>query len=596
MQHIAIYLWTSETMSMRCTAHLVSEKLKTLTDTILAGCRLIDLATRPENRHKIVSPDVFRRFMSLRVEVRCDMIRRFAKVRGLASFPDTAYADTHSLATQSTEQPHYSKKHMPTLGSPHAQSMEAWRLTLDTTKTQLLDTTFAPRSSIAFSHLYAAEMYAPLLGIISSPDDHVYRVMAEAAASLSMLRWMDFLYALGPIKTLCEPVATAYKALANDYDRSYPVPRIDMLSVIVGDAMKCQHRSAREMRISRIGITEHCLTKEILPRITRTHVDIVLSGQSHDAFNMVGYLRCASLTWDHMGTAFFASLHCSFLSALAEKGVCSSTSWASLSESEKNALRSQVLGISPSESERCALAAAVTPEFWDLYCAVTASHEKWLSPDFERSIAGLPWPLQSVLWRTIMNAKVDPLRFFNGHHDQIFYILRRSLIDPLNVKALEEGKPALAIPALVAFHRCQVACAFSDDWGPKEPSDPTDAELRIIHNPTLSLQSWKVFERCSLIERLPLVAALFRYRDMLIKKGYEWKYDALIEMDVVSLICDSVDAILFPPADVVAVLLHYLPQCAGQLKQHVIDGNSWEVAFAKRFDLPLQDVMLRMNG
>ncbi|WP_347558397.1 hypothetical protein [Robbsia sp. KACC 23696] len=594
---ITTYLPMSDVMSLRCTARVVQKHLKVVTDAIRGGCRMIAHLAQDENVRSRCSPASIEKLLTLRLEARCDMIKRYARQAGLSC---------HVLAVNKVEPSwalkcRYFAQQCPPIGSEHQRSMRSWRMMIDTTNAALCVVTLDATQSIPLCDLFAADMYAPLLGVISDPAAHIRNVMDKAAATLSTLRWMDFLYAVEPLKELWPPIGQAYRALNIDFDHTYPMPRIEVFSAIVRAAIMGSHgasRSVREMCLERIRMSPECLAEQILPCVTRSLADWVVVDRFARGFDLCWQLKGVAQKWGDDDGSFVASLHHSLLTALAKRAYGDGMPWSMLAEPTRVALCTRVLGIPACDSALYGLTASRMPEFWRLYFEITDPRPVPLSPSAESRIDALPWPLQAVLWRIASDIYADPARALRGDLLNVYQEMSSARVDSVCNQAMDVAQHAFAIPAMQALFRWKVTRACEAVWDATEAGESPACSEEISHAvryPEFTAPAWAVFERCTRLERLPFVAALFSYRRVLARCGYDWTYEAVISQDVVTFLCDPHAQLTCPSSDIINVLLHYLPSCKVHLPEYRVDPDGWELAFVKRFDLSSADVAYALH-
>lgn len=590
---IVTYLRTSETMTLRCTGSAVQRQLKVITDAILEGCWMIDGLPQEGPAESNASSQIIDALSSLRFEARCDMLQRYARQVGMDGFDFAAHGLAGKADARTALYSHYFAKKFLASESARIASVLAWRRTVNMTKAVLLNDTKSASPSIALSQLYAAELYAPLLGIIADPHAHVRCVMDEAAATLSTLRWIEFLYAVFPLKDILAPVETAFQVLAVEFDRAYPMPRIEVLATVVGEAMKIPHRqSVREICLHRIGLTSAYVADQITPRIAESVTTWLLSDATVRAADLQWRLTMLAERWGDDDGAFASALHLSFLNAVAKNAYCESMPWSRLSEAVRITMCTRVLGIAPCESAQCGLKGTVIFDFWGLYYKLADPMLATLSAGVESKIDALPWPLQAALWRLTAETHSDPQSALTRFPGQGFHALSIERIDALCTQALQEGRPKFALAALIAALRWQVirACeSIWDDPSTVEPAHSLREMARAGKRVSFPLAAWSVFECCSLADRLPFIAALFSYRDLLQQCGYYWQYEAVVAKDMVAFMVDADSRLIRPPCDVIHALLHHLPSCGERLPEFIADPENWEAAFSRRFDLTLTD-------
>lgn len=583
---ITTYLSTSEKRALGSTAHATQRQLKGVTDAILSGCGMIDLASQRAGTPSLSASAVIAGMASFRVEIRCSMLKRYAAQLGMLSHVVAIrnIEPTWAMKCRYFEKPDFESS------SDQKASMRSWTSAVDSTKTALCGMTFDLPRSIARSDRYVAEMYAPLFGVISDPETHIRRVMNEAAANLPMHRWMEFLHALVPIKDVWTPIAEAIDALATEYDRSYPQPRMAVLASIVQAAMTVPHgKPMRDVCLNRFGISPQDLTARLIPRVTESVVASLLAQIATPGRTVRARLQWFIGSWADVEGTIAASLHQSFLTALAKDRLDRTTPWASLSEPVRAALRTSVLDIGPSEGDRYGLAGSEIIDFWGLYFEIKDRNALVLAIDVSARLDALPWPLQATLWRVAADAHADPHRAARGLACPMLHHLSVEQVDRLCVRALQDGMPQRAIPALQAALKWELtrACG-SEAGGPKQfalssymaPSTHVETHLRCT--PVAMM----ILEACTAAQRLPFVAMLSAYRELMIKCGYTWTFEALISNDIRVLLSDPTFCLTRPSPDVVQVLRHYLPVLWESLPESRLGRTAGKAAFEKRFDLP----------
>lgn len=586
------YLLTSEAMSLRGAARVVQKHLRVVTDSILDGYRMIEGWAQDRPVQARAAPEVIGKLLTLRLEARCDAIRRYARRAGMACSSESGHIALSKAEPLQTLTNRYYKLRSADAASPDAQAALAWRLTIDTTKSALLNATFDASQSIGLSDLYAAEMYAPLLGLIPAPYDHSRRIVRDAEATLSRLRWMDFLFAVDPLKDVCSAIGAANYTLLADFDRHYPRPRIDVLGKMVHTAFSFPLlRSVRDKCLNQFGIGAHCLAEEIIPRVTAAIAESVFTDPFMRATEIPTHLGLLAERWGSDNGAFAASLHQSFLSLLAKKSGSRSAVREGQTETYRTAIKNCVLGIATSDIDLGGLGGHTLFDFWGLYFEMTDPVAVVVFPTTAQRIERLPWPIKACLWRLASEMEADHQRAMHGQFNGSFQGMSAKSVEALCIQALADGKPQYAIPALQASIKWIVARETRAMWSARMRPQSSFAE-NVDHAarwPVISEAEWSIFAACSLAERLPFVATLFACRNAVKRCGYEWTYDAMIAEDVVDFLCHPGSSLTRPSTEVVAVLLHHLPLCGQRLPEFSLGPNAGKSACSKRFDLPFSD-------
>lgn len=599
LRHLITYLWTSDTMALRCSAQVVKRNLAVWADAILDGCQRIDHVMEGGNLHSISSPEVIAEFLTVRLDVRCNLIARYAKQAGLKCFTESGYIDPESRESSLELRRRYMQR--PSYGSPNekSQSEASWRRLIDTTKSMLRDTVFDISQSVALSNLYAAEIYAPLLSVISDPVAHASNVVKEAYANLSPLRYMDFLYAVRPVKVSCEPVGKVYYTLVSEFDRGMPIPRVDVFAPMIYEFFSIlEWSSVREVCLRRIGISAQSLADDITPRVTPYVVETILRNPFLSGMEKGTYLRSIVSNWGDDDGSFAISLHQSFVHALAKKKNGESKPWSSLSEPVRTSMLTSVLSIPSGDTKSYGLEGRAIVEFWALYFEICCPNAFRFSREVTERVQELPWPLQATLWALAADIHAVPERtLLDGAVKHDMLAVFSDQLDTLYTEALNARRPQCAMRLLRAELRWRMTQACSLFWnetsvlGIQALTEHTEVSPRIRQHVSFSDTSWRIFETCSVSERLPFVAALFGYRDLPKIGALDQQYGALVSKTVSSFLCDPLSALTQPSREIVAVLLHYLPSCITGVPEYVFELDARNVAIAKRFDLPLADVM-----
>lgn len=594
-ERITTTLWTSEVLLLRSTGRTLQARLKVVTDAIMDGCRMIDHAARCRVQGPLSVPDMIEKLMTLDVGVRCEMFKRFAKLEASAGRTQTADGTVEKPKSVEALSDRYLLKRSGAAGGQDALAAHAWRRAVDKTKVDLRAVTIGVSCGEALMNLYVAEMYAPLLSVVADPRVHVKQVMAEAFGTLSRLQWAEFLFCLSRIRSVDVSIQTAQMVLVDDFDTSYPTPRPTVLASIVYAAMLyIRPVSVREWCLNHCGITPQRLATEVIPRITLTFVD-----HSARCLGVAGfYLRIRStlrLLVHQLGSddpEFAARLHRYFLVAFAEKSCPEGTRWRSLPRSVRADMTMKVLDLLPSVCELYDIKGRDVAAIWSAYFGVFDPNEVVLPAGVASDIDVLPWPLQATLWRLVADRHADPQCAFDGRAKKVYHNLTVERVDALCAKALEDARPALAIPALQAALKWEVTRACTARSGSLPGSafsrvlGPVERRLRYLACTPMSAQ---IIDQCTVAERLPFVATLFSYRELLLKCGYTWTFDTMISADMETFLCDPTSGLFRPSDDVIRVLSHYAPLYRERLPEFVLGPLAWEAAFAKRFDLPLAD-------
>lgn len=578
---IVTYLSTSEALSLRGTAVAVQKALQHVTGSILDGYRTLDKVMQSEKQAPVCRLESIEVLCGIGLPARAEMMKRYARSAGLARRIAFATGGKHEPEPTRALRTRYFEKHTATSKSEHEKVSTAWAKAIDQTKAALRDMTFDMSCSTALSDLYAADMYAPLLGLVSNPEAHVRQVM-DAAEKLSMRCWMDFLYAVEPLIDVCPSISAGYKSLTANFDRRYPMPRIDVLAAIVRRLMMSSGLDpVRDVCLHRMGIDPQCLAESITPSITQSIAEAILSDPLVRGISVAHRLQMYAQRWDNEDTHFAASLHLSFIDALARRAYRGSMQWLTLPESARRTLRTRVLGIAPGDSEKYGLSGRAIFDFWGLYFEIADPNTVVQSPKLASRIDALHWPLQARLWQLSAEGREDPHIPFAGPEKNVFQVLCSKRVDILCTQALMARKPAIAMSALQAVLKWQVIQACESFWRDSKTGVPR----RAAECPELSRIAWTAFECCTPAERLTFVAALFSYRDVLTQCGYVWDFQAMISQDVVSFLCDPRNALVCPAQAVVDVLMHYLPLCGDRLPEFALGPGACGAALAKRLDL-----------
>ncbi|WP_347558390.1 hypothetical protein [Robbsia sp. KACC 23696] len=594
-REIVTHLLTTETMSLRCTARVVFRHLEQVTDAIIDGCRIVDQATLGGIFDVTSAPVLLDNLMTLRLETRCSLLRRYAKQGGMARLEASGPSGTGKSEPIHQRKLRYFTRHALTSGSRLENSVRAWRWAVAMTKAELHEARYDVSGSVALSELFAAEMYAPLARVVANPAEHMRRVVNEAYSTLSMPRWIDFLHATQDLRTICNPIARAYRALSASIDSRFPLPRLAVIASIVHASMTSPRgKQLRAICLNRIGLSPECLNDQIVPRVTDAIVESILLDPFLRGMDVPYRLLQLAERWDSNDGVFAASLHRSFLSGLAKNVFCSVQTWKSLSRPFQDALCTRVLGIAPHDALTNQYNALTIVAFWGLYFEVTSPTNRMRLPDVAWKIDALPWPLQATLWRLAAEVHADPHRTRRGTASVSFEAHLMERLDRLCTHALNTDAPHYALPALQASLKCQVARACLD-LSPPFPMGEAAQHGRDPQCPVFSQAAWSVFERCSIEERLPFVAALFSQREAVRLCGYKWLYESLIAEDVVTFLCDPTSTLVLPSREIVQLLLHHLPLCGGRLPEAVLGRDHWETALAKRFGVPPEDLTLPLG-
>ncbi|WP_347558387.1 hypothetical protein [Robbsia sp. KACC 23696] len=591
---IITHLPASEAMALRATAHAAQGPLKIVSDALLDGCRMIDCLTKKEGADTMPRFVVIGKLGSLPLEARSDILKRYARDVGMAYYVETGRLETNKLAFLSSLKNRYFKRRSAQPDSEKGKSTHCWSHVVRITETALLEATFDSSSSIALMNLYAAEMYAPLLGVVSDPEAHIKRVMDHAAMHLTMLRWMDFLYALEPIKDVCAIVTGAFQTLARDMDRRYPTPSIDVLAAIVHASMTMIRHSepVKNLCLHRMGIEARCVAEKITPRLTQCITDAILFDPFVRGIDVPYRLSRLLARWGDDDGIFAASLHQSFVTSVARKRYRGATRWKSLPDAVRFALCSNVLNIAPDNSVAYGLNGRTIIDFWGLYFEVTGPNTRLMLPKVTARIDALPWPLRATLWRLAADIHAYPENGFRGYAHPVSRVLSAERIDTLCMQALDSGVPHFAIPALQATLRWQVSQDCRELSHCRQAPEVTpygESTMGIPCCPVFPQSAWAVFERCSIAERLPFIAALFSYRALLMDGDGNWPYETLVSSNVGGYMCNPTSSLIRPSRVLVDVLLHYAPQFRAHLPEYLFDSDGWERAFVKRFDLMVAD-------
>lgn len=583
---------------------------------------MIDHATQPGKRLSASNADAIGKLSMLALEVRCDLLKRYAKQAGMAGSGELGYIDCMRTEPLPMLRNRYFTKPSPESGGEQARSVQLWQCTVKASKAALLDRALDPCGCIALSDLYAAEMYAPLLGVIADPETHADAVMDEAFATLSMRRWLDFLHAVVTLKRVCPRIAAAYKTLVSDFDCTYPTPRIPVLAAIVhaslmigrpksvGNLSLCRiedspqndlfaafvrassvrsSMSVREICLHRLGITLECLQAEIKPRVAECVAQCIIDVPEIRPIDIPWRLRDLARNWSGNDDGFARSLHHALLTTLAKRACRWSAPWSTLSDGSRMALRTQVLGLAPDDQELSSLDEQSLFRLWGLYFEIADPAKDKLYPGSEMMLDALRWPLRAALWRVAAEVHADPRRARKGQVNGRFHALSAKCVDDVCTEALEEGKPQFALPALQAILMWQVTRACRTVWeraehgGTAEDRGLAESDAQC---PVFSPAAWAIFEHCTLAERLPFIAALFRCRDVIIECDLEWHYETLVAEDVIAFLCDPTSSLCCPSNVVIDALHHYLPSCAALLPERLAAPDNWEATFLSRFDLP----------
>lgn len=596
--HLSTYLWASDTMSLRGTAHVAHGYLKVAADAIMDGCHIVDELVQHQRRRTLTSSEVIERLRNARLDVRCTMLKRYARQAGMAYVDDAMHlCSIRSTPRWETEQLFFAKrKHW--IVPPSEKAIESWRRVVKETKVALFDLTAHTPRRIALADLYVAEMYAPLLGVISDPQVHVQRVMTNAANTLSTLEWIEFLYAIAPIKHLCDPIARAFQDVAEKVDGCYRLLRIEVAAAVIHAMLIVKDsRLVREKCSSQFGLTSATISQKVIPLVTECIASSLLDDPSRVDMDVPLRLRLLTRGWDDSDESFSASLHQSLITALAQQRFGTRRSWFSLSEARRVLLRTRVLGIPAPDCGVYGLCGQYDFDFWGLYFLVSDPNTAGISRPTRSTIDALSWPLRAVIWRCAADRFAEaPNRSLSD--TTLFQLLSDGGIRTLCRQALKDGRPQLALPALEAAIRWQMTSICSTDWysGIRDVS-PSVTGGGSCATPCLDFPEawWAVFKQCTVAERLPCTAALFAYRERIMCSGVEWQFASLIADDIVTFLCDPSAILVRPAREIAEVVLHHLPSCADRLPERVAGGDCMSV-FARRFDLPIAQVTVAMKS
>ncbi|WP_347558395.1 hypothetical protein [Robbsia sp. KACC 23696] len=584
---VVTHLGPTDILSVRCTAQSVRLHLTDVSNAILYACHVRDQMMRCETVKTWSSPDVIERCLTVGPEVRSDMIKRYAKQAGMACFAASIPYLLSKLPRLVLLKSCYFK--VPTVDAItyHEQSAATWRHLIDTSKVALLQDATDIGKSVALCDLYIAEMFAPLLGVISHADTHTKRVIGEALVNLSKARLMDFLYALDEIKHISPHVTRAYEVLSRDFDRSYPMPRVDLLSEIV--FLTLARREALGVRddcLNRMGIDSEHLTAHVMPRVTERIVESLLEPSGYP-LNLYDHLNGYVSAWGGDDASFLHALHQSFITVLARKSLDDVQTRSSLNEQVRTAWCTQTLGMDPGDCAQRGLEGLTIMKFWDAYFHIAATK----SVPVRRRVMRLPWPLQAALWRLAADKQALPKRALFGRSIAVNQEILSADVEALCAKALKDDIPECAISVLVATLKWQITRACHAAWE-RDMSGPVTNVGEIAKSTVaLSQLAWTIFVRCTIAQRLPVLATLFSYRNLSEDLQCAWPHDQLVSANIVAFLSDPGSSLTHPSAETVDVVLHYLPLCEKPMPEFSLDIEAMIAAISERFDIPQIEVM-----